>query len=202
MSIIVKPYTIFLNFFVLNSRILKLEQKFNEQTPATSVTSYDFNSELIPSTCNSLNSATNTSDNYCFGNNWILIQKRFDGSENFYRNWNDYKQGFGKISQEFFVGLEKIYKLTSSQPYELLIVMEDFDNSKRYAKYDLFEIGSENEQYVLKKLGKYSGNAGDSLSYHQGSKFSTKDKDNDDHPKFNCAEKFSSAWWFKGCHER
>ena len=31
------------------------------------------------------------------------------------------------------------------------------------------------------------GNAGDSLSYHKGQAFSTKDKDNDKHSSVNCA---------------
>ena len=100
------------------------------------------------------------------------------------------------------MGLEKLHQMTASQPYELLIVLEDFDESKRYAKYDRFEIGTEAEQYELKKLGSYQGNAGDSLSYHKGSKFSTLDRDNDSQPVMNCAEKFKSAWWFKACHER
>lgn len=130
------------------------------------------------------------------------IQRRTDGSENFYRDWTDYKQGFGNKSNEFFIGLDKLYRLTSSQPHELLIVMQDFENDNRYAKYDHFEIDSEQNQYRLKSLGAYSGNAGDSLTYHKGSKFSTKGHDNDQHPDFNCAEKFMGAWWYKACHER
>lgn len=66
----------------------------------------------------------------------IVIQRRIDGSENFYRPWNDYKHGFGNSSGEFFIGLDVINKLTNSRPYALLVVMEDFDNDRRYAKYD------------------------------------------------------------------
>lgn len=43
-----------------------------------------------------------------------------------------------------------------------------------------------------------SGTAGDSLSYHRNMAFSTKDRDNDDY-SINCAAKYSSAWWYKGC---
>ena len=31
--------------------------------------------------------------------------KRFDGSENFNREWEDYKRGFGNLSGEFWAGI-------------------------------------------------------------------------------------------------
>ncbi|XP_073844927.1 ryncolin-4-like [Musca autumnalis] len=129
----------------------------------------------------------------------IIIQRRMDGSEDFFRPWSDYKHGFGNSSAEFFIGLDKLNKLTNSRPYELLIVMEDWDNDSRYARYDQFIIGTEAEKYVLKELGKYSGSAGDALGYSLGQKFTTKDQDNDVWNK-NCAVEFTGAWWYKDCH--
>ena len=40
---------------------------------------------------------------------------------------------------------------------------------------------------------------GDSLKYHNGMKFTTKDQDNDTHGK-NCAVMLKGGWWFYDCH--
>ena len=37
---------------------------------------------------------------------------------------------------------------------------------------------------------------GDSLEYHNGQKFSTKDNDNER----NCATIYKGAWWYNKCH--
>ncbi|XP_073832412.1 fibrinogen C domain-containing protein 1-like [Musca autumnalis] len=129
----------------------------------------------------------------------IVIQRRIDGSENFYRTWQEYKQGFGNKSREYFIGLERLHKLTNSRPYELLVVVEDFENVRRFAKYDNFVVASESEKYKLQSLGNYSGTAGDSLLYHLGCNFTTKDQDNDAHNN-NCAQLSTGAWWYKNCH--
>ena len=45
----------------------------------------------------------------------------------------------------------------------------------------------------------FSGTAGDSLSYHRGSPFSTKDQDNDNWSKGSCAADRKGAWWYNAC---
>eukprot|EP00794_Sanderia_malayensis_P019236 gene19236-21164_t len=75
----------------------------------------------------------------------------------------------------------------------------DRGNVAYHALYGKFEIGSESDGYRL-TIGGYSGNAGDSLAYHNNMKFSTIDRDNDGHPNLNCAQVYNGGWWYNGCH--
>uniref|UniRef100_A0A1I8Q0X2 Fibrinogen C-terminal domain-containing protein n=1 Tax=Stomoxys calcitrans TaxID=35570 RepID=A0A1I8Q0X2_STOCA len=135
------------------------------------------------------------------GGDWTVIQRRQDGSIDFYRPWAEYKKGFGDIDGEFFIGLDKLHAMTNYDgPQELLVLMENGTNSKEgYSKYDAFKIGDESEKYKLKRTGRYTGTAGDSLRGHIGLKFTTKDQDNDNYGT-NCAESFMGAWWYGACH--
>uniref|UniRef100_A0AAG5DC56 Fibrinogen C-terminal domain-containing protein n=1 Tax=Anopheles atroparvus TaxID=41427 RepID=A0AAG5DC56_ANOAO len=131
---------------------------------------------------------------------WTVIQHRFDGSVDFYRNWQEYKEGFGNLEGEFWLGLDRIHQLTASQPHELVVLLEDYDGNKTYAKYDQFEIGSEQQKYAITKIGTYSGTAGDSMGELSGMKFSTLDSDNDTWGD-SCAVTYIGAWWYGACHK-
>lgn len=78
-----------------------------------------------------------------------VIQTRDDGGVSFYRNWAEYKHGFGNIGGEFWIGLDKLFELTASRIHELMIDFEDWEGVTRKAKYSNFAIGSEKENFAL-----------------------------------------------------
>ena len=138
------------------------------------------------------------------GGGWTIIQRRENSATDFYREWQEYKTGFGKMDGNFWLGLEKIHRITQIENHKLLVTMVDHDDATFTAEYDLFKVDSAATDYQL-DIGTYTstgtGAAGDSLSIHDNQKFTTSDKDNDDNTSENCAVKHHGAWWYKDCHE-
>ncbi|CAH1252210.1 TNR [Branchiostoma lanceolatum] len=133
------------------------------------------------------------------GGGWTLFQRRQDGTVDFYRDWADYKTGFpSNLNGEFWLGNDNLYRLAVQKVYRLRVDMEDVEGNTAYAAYDTFAISPESQNYTL-HIGTYSGTAGNSLAYHDGQPFSTKDRDNDEHPT-SCAQWFKGAWWYSNCH--
>ncbi|XP_029996620.1 microfibril-associated glycoprotein 4-like [Sphaeramia orbicularis] len=130
---------------------------------------------------------------------WTVIQRRKDGTINFYRGWDQYKTGFGQASGEYWLGLENIHLLTLRKSYEMRIDMEDFEGAKAYVQYSTFSVGPEQEGYILTLSDLTDGGAGTSLSDHNGLSFSTFDKDQDTHST-NCAKTYFGGWWYGECH--
>ncbi|KTF88906.1 hypothetical protein cypCar_00033199 [Cyprinus carpio] len=130
---------------------------------------------------------------------WTVIQRRMDGSVNFYRPWDQYKRGFGNVEGEYWLGLENMYQLTSNRTYMLRVDLEDFDGNKVFALYSFFSVGPEADGYRLQVSGFSNGGAGDSLSEHDGQKFTTLDKDQDSDNNNNCAKLCLGAFWYNNC---
>ncbi|XP_050983079.1 microfibril-associated glycoprotein 4 [Labeo rohita] len=131
---------------------------------------------------------------------WMVILRRMDGEVNFFRPWESYKKGFGNKDGEYWLGLEFLYQLTSKYQYKLRVDVEDFEGKKAYAVYESFSVGSEADGYKLHVSGFLNGGAGDSLSYHNGMKFSTFDKDQDSSGD-NCAKTYyQGGFWYKSCY--
>eukprot|EP00731_Ephydatia_muelleri_P016424 Em0009g848a len=122
--------------------------------------------------------------------------RRKDGSVDFYRNWDQYVKGFGDLNGEFWLGLRQINEITAHSSSTLRVDLP----SGYYAKYSSFSVGDSASNYTLSVSG-YSGNAGyDSLSYHNGMKFTTLDKDNDNWGGANCASQYKGAFWYNNCY--
>ncbi|XP_071946010.1 fibrinogen-like protein A [Antedon mediterranea] len=130
---------------------------------------------------------------------WTVIQRREDGSGNFYRDWANYKKGFGNVHSEFWLGNEKTNRITSDGDFELLVELTDHLDVMKFARYSHFRVGSEMSNYLMRING-YTGTAGDSLAYNNGGQFTTYDKDNDKWSGTNCAANYSKgAWWYTNC---
>ena len=151
-----------------------------------------------------------------------VIQRRGDYGDNredFYRDWNDYKHGFGSPIGEFWLGNDQIHELTKSGDMRLRVELEAHDGRTAWAEYDTFRkvsricffkkyciqiskicrVEAEDQGYRL-HIGGYSGTAGDSMVVSgwgmlNGMKFTTKDRDNDESTS-SCAQQYRGAWWF------
>ena len=97
------------------------------------------------------------------GGGWTVIQRRLDGSVNFKRDWESYKNGFGDLSGEFWLGNSNLHRLTANADVLLRIDLEDFNNNTAYAEYSTFKVADEGDKYRI-LLGGHSGTASDSMA--------------------------------------
>lgn len=179
---------------VKNEQISEYRQKMKENT-AESCLEYGYSNDLQVFKIPGIGPFVAPCESRIAGPGWMVIQRRIDGNIDFKRKWEDYKHGFGDLNGEFWLGLERIYKLTRSRRYELYVHMVNLTDHVLYSRYDAFEIGSETEHYKLKPLGEYQGTIRDSLRYNEGIEFTTFDRDNDANSDKNLASFFGGAWW-------
>ncbi|XP_071836180.1 uncharacterized protein [Apostichopus japonicus] len=135
---------------------------------------------------------------YCEMSNggWTILQRRTSSSVNFYRKWNEYKNGFGIPTGDHWIGNDKIYKLTNQNSYQLLVENTNKEGSTYHSRYGSFRISNERDKYRL-SLGGYNGNAGNNaMGANSGHRFSTHNEDNDGSSTFDCAEKHRGGWWY------
>ena len=100
------------------------------------------------------------------GGGWTVIQRRQDGSENFNRNWTEYEDGFGDMTGEFWLGLEKIRRITAARGHDVRIDLFSLTSSNYqdilkhlYIKYEDFKLGDHGQNYKL-SVGEMSNISG------------------------------------------
>ncbi|XP_045186150.2 ficolin-1-like [Mercenaria mercenaria] len=130
---------------------------------------------------------------------WTVIQRRVSASD-FYKTWDEYKSGFGDVSENYWLGNQAIHMISSQGKYKLRVDLTIMENETAYAEYESFLLGDAQSNYRV-SFGSYTGNAGDSLRRHNNKMFTTKDRKNDQDGSRNCAQIYIGAWWYTQCHD-
>ncbi|GBO23350.1 Techylectin-5B, partial [Araneus ventricosus] len=126
-----------------------------------------------------------------------VIQRRgkFAVQQDFYQNWESYKNGFGNVSEEFWLGNENI-RVLCRKGCKIRFDLVDNKGEKGFALYQNFTLTSGN--YTINISG-YSGDAGDAMWRQNNFAFSTKDKGNTER-----AQRLKGGWWYEdsgvACH--
>lgn len=162
-------------------------------------------------TLNGNNNVNAYCDQTTDGGGWTVIQRRVDGSLNFYRRWSEYKVGFGQRHHEHWLGNENIHLLTtqaglsgSEAMVQSRIRSRDRGNTLFTNSYKSFRIEDEQNNYRLH----VTGHSGDYFGQYfatdnSGMEFSTFDRDNDGATHYNCAQDVQYAgWWINGSANR
>ncbi|KAH8272411.1 hypothetical protein KR026_006059, partial [Drosophila bipectinata] len=126
------------------------------------------------------------------GSGWLHVYRKISLSQKFNRTYEDYERGFGDVGtgffNEFFIGLNRLHRLTSGKPHEVLLY------TSMEIRCDNFVVGDRSEGYKVKSIANCNGH--DWISPKPGSKFSTFDRDEDGVPGRNLANEEGCGWWF------
>ena len=81
---------------------------------------------------------------------WIVMQRRFDGSVNFSRTWLEYKDGFGDVSGEHWLGNEIVHELTREGDWTLRVQLWDWEGyTTSLPDYSDFKLENEAKEYKI-----------------------------------------------------
>ena len=140
---------------------------------------------------------------------WMVVFRRDSSVSprvNFDRTWKDYENGFGDLETEFWYGLKEMHCLTQKE-VEMRIDLTATNGTKFHWTYGLFTIDEPETNYTLhigEAVGSPGTHAPDALTgnINQVGKrplqFTTEDRNNDIYSG-NCAQLYSSGWWWARC---
>ena len=134
---------------------------------------------------------------------WVVIQRRKQGDTDFQRGWKGYVEGFGDLEGDFWLGLEKIHRLTTGGS-QIYFILGHYNSSLQndWAYYESFAVSDNLSGYKMHvdTFG-YKGSIKELLSYHDGQEFSTMDRDNDLF-SHSCSTQYggNGGWWYQSCY--
>ncbi|XP_071358535.1 angiopoietin-related protein 5-like isoform X1 [Trachinotus anak] len=145
---------------------------------------------------------------------WTVFQRRSGPAVSFNKKWAAYKNGFGDLTKDHWLGLQKVFSVTKdkTKKWTMRVDLWDHEGGTAFAEYKNFRLGNEKAAFKL-HVGKYSGNAGDAIrgAYpgidQNGFGFSTIDRDNDgcspcifgDIAENECSSSDGGGWWYSRC---
>ena len=131
---------------------------------------------------------------------WTLIMSKLGPGTYFNRDWDNYVTGFGKFSQNYWMGFSSIREIVK-YPMELRIELKNTSKSDNFTfiEYDSFFVESEISQFKLKLGNKIDGDFFDYFSYNNNQNFLANRIPN---RVTNCVFKRKAGWWFdSNCDE-
>uniref|UniRef100_A0A667IP16 Angiopoietin like 4 n=1 Tax=Lynx canadensis TaxID=61383 RepID=A0A667IP16_LYNCA len=131
---------------------------------------------------------------------WTVIQRRQDGSVDFNQPWEAYKAGFGDPQGEFWLGLEKVHRITGDRGSRLAVQLQDWEGNAESLQFPVY-LGGEDTAYSLQLTAPVASELGATTVAPNGLSlpFSTWDQDHDLRGDKNCAKSLSGGWWFGTC---
>ncbi|ESO85271.1 hypothetical protein LOTGIDRAFT_97085, partial [Lottia gigantea] len=119
-----------------------------------------------------------------------VIQWHHNSSFRFNKTWAEFRTGFGNRDGDHWIGNEKLFWLTQSRNFSLMITIKPRGGGIRNFNVSKFIVLSENSSFAIRV---YDAPGSQScLSQYNGTQFTTFDRVN----SANCAAINGSGWWY------
>ena len=146
------------------------------------------------------------------GGGWTVFHRRFlPFTQDFAKEWSDFKTGFGDVSDQFWLGNDFLHEMTTtatSQKHYVMVYGKKEDGTEAISKYGSFYIENDENFYrmnfnntLLSGIHSLKDNSKiDNRKDNNGMAFSTKDKDNDLIEDKSCVNYYETgAFWLNKC---
>ncbi|XP_050707176.1 microfibril-associated glycoprotein 4-like isoform X2 [Eriocheir sinensis] len=160
--------------------------------------------EIYPFTCTCGRSVQVWCDMETDGGGWtVFLNRQNQASQlDFNRTWDEYKEGFGRPYEEYWMGLETLHVMTFGRTYSLRLDLEVASSGLReYATHAIVKVEDEDTGYKIVTSGTEAGSSNSRycFRYMNYRSFTTVDRDYDYLYNDNCAAAQGGAWWYYNC---